>query len=67
MASSRIQRLLHDEAAPGIVLIAVAALAIALANSPLRGAIEQLFDTRSPSATARWGSASRCCCGSTTG
>ncbi|MGE0421066.1 MAG: Na+/H+ antiporter NhaA [Reyranellaceae bacterium] len=45
MASSRIQRFLHDEAAPGIVLIAVAAIAIALANSPLRGAIERLFDT----------------------
>src|SRR5688572_10715505 len=43
---TRIHRWLHDEAAPGIVLIAVAALAIALANSPLHASIDLMFATK---------------------
>jgi NhaA family Na+:H+ antiporter len=46
MASGRIRRLLHNEAAPGIALIAMAALAIALANSPLHATIDRLFATK---------------------
>ncbi len=44
--ASRIHRFLHDEAAPGIVLIAVAALAIVLANSPLHATIDRVFATK---------------------
>lgn len=39
MASGRIQRFLHDEAAPGIVLIVAAAPAIMLANWSLHATI----------------------------
>ncbi|MBM3622458.1 MAG: Na+/H+ antiporter NhaA [Alphaproteobacteria bacterium] len=46
MASGRLHRFLHSEAAPGIVLIAVAALAIILANSPLHATIDRLFATK---------------------
>ncbi|MBV9834198.1 MAG: Na+/H+ antiporter NhaA [Alphaproteobacteria bacterium] len=44
--TSRIHRFLHDEAAPGIVLISVAALAIVLANSPLHATIDRVFATK---------------------